>query len=201
MAQEDGLRLQGCTHIAGIDEAGRGPLAGPVIAAAVVLPADFQHAMLNDSKKLTEKQREELFQEITTHSGIRWAFSIVEVAEIDRINILRATHQAMRRAAAQLDPQPDHVLIDGLRVHPFPIAQTPLVKGDGISFSIAAASIIAKVTRDRHMIAMDALHPGYEFAQHKGYGTPIHLERIKLHGPSPIHRRTFLPAKNLEFNF
>ena len=184
--------------MAGVDEAGRGPLAGPVVAAAVILPEGFRHALLNDSKQLRERTRELLFVEITAHTEIRFAFSVVDVEEIDRINILRATHEAMRRAVAQLDPQPQHVLIDGLPVRPFPIAQTALVAGDTLSFSIAAASVIAKVTRDRLMVGMCAKFPGYEFARHKGYGTPQHLAALKKHGPCPIHRRSFLPVRQAE---
>ena len=184
--------------MAGVDEAGRGPLAGPVVAAAVILPQGFRHASLNDSKQLTAATRELLFVEITAHTEIRFAFSVVDVAEIDRINILRATHEAMRRAVAQLDPQPQHVLIDGLPVRPFSIAQTALVAGDTLSFSIAAASVIAKVTRDRIMVEHDAKFPGYDFARHKGYGTPQHLAALKKHGPCPIHRRSFLPVRQAE---
>ena len=184
--------------MAGVDEAGRGPLAGPVVAAAVILPEKFSHSLLNDSKQLTERKRDALYTEITAHSEIRWAFAIVESDEIDRLNILRATHEAMRRAVAQLDPQPQHVLIDGLPVRPFPLPQTALVGGDARSFSIAAASIIAKVTRDRLMRGHDAKFPGYDFARHKGYGTPQHLAALKQHGPCPIHRRSFLPVRQAE---
>jgi len=127
--------------------------------------------------------------------------AVVEAEEIDRLNILRATHEAMRRAVAALAAKPDHVLIDGLPVHPFPIAQTALVGGDGLSFSIAAASVIAKVTRDRIMVDMDARHPGYGFAQHKGYGTELHLAKLRVHGPCPIHRRSFSPVQQTEFPF
>ena len=148
LAHEDELRARGLHFVAGVDEAGRGPLAGPVVAAAVILPERFRHASLNDSKQLRERARETLYGELTTNGDIYWSLAIVESDEIDRLNILRATHEAMRRAVAQLDPQPQHVLIDGLPVRPFPVAQTALVGGDGISFSIAAASIIAKVTRD-----------------------------------------------------
>ena len=198
LAHEDKLRARGLRFVAGVDEAGRGPLAGPVVAAAVILPQGFRHASLNDSKQLTAATRELLFVEITAHTEIRFAFSVVDVAEIDRINILRATHEAMRRAVAQLDPQPQHVLIDGLPVRPFSIAQTALVAGDTLSFSIAAASVIAKVTRDRIMVEHDAKFPGYDFARHKGYGTPQHLAALKKHGPCPIHRRSFLPVRQAE---
>jgi len=197
---EEALRRSGIRVIAGIDEAGRGPLAGPVVAAAVILPPGFTHEKLTDSKKLTESQRETIFQELTPRTDVCWAVSVVEAGEIDRINILRATHQAMRNAAAALAFQPQHVLIDGLPVRPFPFPQTALVKGDARSFSIAAASVIAKVTRDRIMFELDARYPAYGFAQHKGYGTALHLERLRTHGPSPIHRKTFAPvARQLEF--
>ena len=184
--------------MAGVDEAGRGPLAGPVVAAAVILPEGFRHDSLNDSKQLSERTRESLYAEITAAGDIRWAHAIVESDEIDRLNILRATHEAMRRAVAKLDPQPQHVLIDGLPVRPFPIEQTALVGGDALSFSIAAASIIAKVTRDRIMVAHGAKFPGYDFARHKGYGTPQPLAALKQHGPCPIHRRSFQPVRQAE---
>ena len=193
LAHEDSLRARGLLFIAGIDEAGRGPLAGPVVAAAVILPADFTHDVLNDSKQLSERRRERIYAELTARSDIRIAFAIVEPEEIDRINILRATHEAMRRAAKQLAP--DHVLIDGLPVRDFPIPQTALVGGDALSFSIAAASIIAKVTRDRIMVEHHARHPAYGFAKHKGYGTPQHLAALRQHGPCPIHRRSFSPVQ------
>ena len=201
LRHERKLRASGCVHIAGIDEAGRGPLAGPVVAAAAILPQRFRHKTLDDSKKLSPGQREVIYAELTAQAEICWAFAVVETEEIDRINILRATHQAMRRAVAALTTMPDHVLIDGLPVHPFPIPQTALVGGDALSFSIAAASVIAKVTRDRIMVEMDQRHPGYEFAQHKGYGTALHLARLKQHGPCPIHRRSFLPVQQAEFPF
>ena len=198
LAHEDLLRARGLLFVAGVDEAGRGPLAGPVVAAAVILPEGFRHGLLNDSKQLTERRRDAIFSEITSSTEIRWAHAIVESDEIDRLNILRATHEAMRRAVAKLDPPPQHVLIDGLPVRPFPIAQTALVGGDALSFSIAAASVIAKVTRDRIMVAHDAKFPGYNFARHKGYGTPQHLAALKKHGACPIHRRSFLPVRQAE---
>lgn len=194
LAHEDALRAQGFHRIAGIDEAGRGPLAGPVVAAAVVLPARFRHKLLNDSKQLTEVRREALYTELTTHSEISWSVSVVDVEEIERLNILRASQEAMRRAVDALPLPADHALIDGLPVHPFPLPQTALVGGDGLSFSIAAASILAKVIRDRLMVALDALHPHYGFAQHKGYGTPLHLAKLREHGPCAIHRRSFGPV-------
>ncbi len=192
---ERALRAQGCALIAGIDEAGRGPLAGPVVAAAVILPEDYTHAALTDSKKLTARMRDRLYEEIISDARIGWALAVVESEEIDRLNILRATHEAMRRAVSALRSTPVHVLIDGLSVHPFPIQQTALVGGDGLSFSIAAASVIAKVTRDRLMVELDARYPNYEFARHKGYGTALHLAKLRAHGPCPIHRRSFLPVQ------
>ncbi|MDB6172474.1 MAG: rnhB [Chthoniobacteraceae bacterium] len=195
------LRTNGCNIVAGIDEAGRGPLAGPVVAAIAILPANFRHGFLRDSKQLTHKQRDEIYSELTTRKNLFWAVEVVENEEIDRINILRATHEAMRRTARRLFPQPDHVLIDGLPVPHFPLPHTALVGGDGLSYSIAAASVIAKVTRDRIMAQMDELHPGYDFSRHKGYGTALHLERLKEHGPCPIHRRTFLPVRQALFPF
>jgi len=201
LKHERRLRTRGFAIIAGIDEAGRGPLAGPVVAAAVILPERFRHALLNDSKQLTELRRESIYAELTANAEVHWALAVVEVEEIERLNILRATHEAMRRAVAALAALPDHVLIDGLPVHPFPIAQTALVGGDALSFSIAAASVIAKVTRDRIMVEMDARHPGYGFAQHKGYGTALHLAKLRAHGPCPIHRRSFIPVQQTEFPF
>jgi ribonuclease HII len=194
------LRKSGVEIVAGIDEAGRGPLAGPVVAAAVILPEKFRHKVLTDSKKLGPEVREKLYCEITTNTAITWAVSVVESEEIDKINILRATHQAMRRAVAALTTQPHHVLIDGLPVKPFPLPQTALVGGDAKSFSIAAASIIAKVTRDRIMVEMDRVYPGYNFSQHKGYGTPEHLGNLKSNGPCPIHRRSFLPVREAQLD-
>jgi len=191
-------------RVAGVDEVGRGPLAGPVVAAAVVFPTGVPRrlaALLDDSKKLTEKKREVLFEELTSREEIHWAFSIVDPEEIDRINILRATHEAMRGAVAALLEPPEHVLIDGLEVRPFPIAQTALVGGDALSFSIAAASVIAKVTRDRLMVRMDSMYPQYGFAAHKGYGTAQHLASLREHGPCPIHRRSFAPVQQTFFPF
>ena len=194
---EERLRASGFCTIAGVDEAGRGPLAGPVVAAAVILPHGFAHPRLNDSKRLSEKIRASLVLELSEDPAV--ASAVVEVGpeEIDRLNILRATHEAMRRAVAGLHPEPDHVLIDGLPVRPFPKPQTALVGGDGLSLSIAAASIFAKVTRDRLMLALDAQYPQYAFAQHKGYGTALHLARLQMHGPCPAHRRSFAPVRQL----
>ncbi len=198
LAHEDALRARGLRFIAGVDEAGRGPLAGPVVAAAVILPPGYTHPILNDSKKLTHRKRDLLFAELTADSAIVWSFAVVDAGEIDRINILRATHEGMRRAVAGLTTQPEHVLIDGLPVRPFPVEQTALVGGDGLSFSIAAASVIAKVTRDRLMLELDVQFPNYGFAKHKGYGTAAHLAALKAHGPCPFHRRSFLPVRQAE---
>ena len=194
LKHENALRKTGLRWIAGIDEAGRGPLAGPVVAAAVILPAGFRHAGIDDSKKLTPEKREEIYSALILRADICWAVSIVEHDEIDRINILRASHEAMRRAVRALATLPEHALIDGLPVRPFPVPHTAIVKGDGQCKSIAAASILAKVTRDRIMVCLDAEFPFYGFAQHKGYPTGLHLERLKIHGPCPIHRKTFLPV-------
>ena len=201
LRHERELRARGFARIAGIDEAGRGPMAGPVVAAAAILPERFRHRRLTDSKQLSAQNREEIYTELTTNEGVAWSVCVVEVEEIDRINILRASHQAMRRAVAALSIVPDHVLIDGLPVRPFPVQQTALVGGDARSFSIAAASVLAKVTRDRIMVELDRVHPGYEFAQHKGYCTELHLARLRTHGPCPIHRKTFLPVQQALFPF
>jgi len=201
LRHERALRKTGVRHVAGIDEAGRGPLAGPVVAAAVILPDDFRHQVLTDSKQLSAPVRETLYGELTTEgNGVLWAVAMVESEEIDRINILRATHQAMRQAVAALPFLPGHALIDGRPVRPFPVPHTALVGGDGISFSIAAASILAKVTRDRLMAEMDVRYPGYHFAQHKGYGTAEHLAMLRAHGPCPIHRRSFLPVRQAQMD-
>lgn len=179
--------------MAGIDEAGRGPLAGPVSAAAVILPEDFHLDKLNDSKKLSEKVREQVFTQITTSQNVQWGHAFIDAAEIDQLNILQATHAAMARAVAKL-PTCDYALIDGRPVKDFPLPSEGIVKGDGKSLSIAAASVIAKVMRDRLMIEMDVKYPQYRFAKHKGYGTKIHLEALATHGPCPLHRRSFAPV-------
>lgn len=197
---ENTLRAAGFRVVAGIDEAGRGPLAGPVCVAAVVLPDDFSHPVLNDSKQLSEVKRERLYEEITANARIRWHCVTVEPAEIDRINILQATWAGMRRAALALQPVPDAVLIDGKPVKQYPLHQVALVKGDSLSYSIAAASIIAKVTRDRLMVAMARRHPAYGFEIHKGYPTPAHLAALRQHGPCPEHRRSFGPVAQLELD-
>lgn len=197
---ENMLRSAGFRIVAGIDEAGRGPLAGPVCVAAVVLPDDFTHPVLNDSKQLTEAKRERLYEEITADTRIRWHCVSVEPGEIDRINILQATWEGMRRAALGLTPLPDATLIDGKPVKLFPMHHVALVKGDSLSYSIAAASIIAKVTRDRFMTALARQHPEYGFEVHKGYPTPRHLAALKKHGPCPHHRRSFGPVAQLELD-
>ena len=180
----------GFTHVAGIDEAGRGPLAGPVMAAAVILPAGLSISGVDDSKKLTPDKRETLF-EIIMVQALAVGVGIMSPAEVDRINILQATRRAMLSAVQQLSPQPDFLLIDGISTIESAVPQKTIKKGDSLSLSIAAASIIAKVTRDRHMIKMDAKYPGYGFAGHKGYGSAAHLDAIRRLGPSPIHRLTF----------
>ena len=202
---EHELLQKGMSRIAGIDEAGRGPLAGPVVAAAVILPTDWiQGGMpkklkkVNDSKQLNQGERELLFAELTTHPAICHAVAQVDERMIDQINILQATHRAMNLALAKLDPPPRHALVDGWRVKTLACPQTAIVRGDSLSFSIAAASIIAKVTRDRMMMAFHELYPAYGFNEHKGYGTPVHLAAIKRHGPCPIHRMTFAPIRAVQ---
>ena len=190
-------KKSGATWVTGIDEAGRGPLAGPVSAAAVILPAGFKHDLLDDSKKLTEKRRELLYEELTSRNDVLWSLAYAEVDEIEKINILRATHAAMARAALSLSQVPDFCLIDGLPVPNFPLPSEGIVKGDGKSLSIAAASIIAKVSRDRLMLEYAEQYPAYGFERHKGYGTKLHMEALREHGPCPIHRKTFAPIADL----
>ena len=177
--------------IAGVDEAGRGPLAGPVVAAAVILPPDTDIFYLNDSKKVPEKRRELLFDEIR-EKAVSYGIGIVGEARIDEINILQATYEAMRQAIASLQPAPGILLNDAVKIPEVETAQVPIIHGDAKSVSIAAASILAKVTRDRIMREMDERYPGYGFAKHKGYGTAEHMEAIRTLGPCPIHRRTFI---------
>jgi ribonuclease HII len=191
------LRAAGHNCVAGIDEAGRGPLAGPVMAAAVILPDDFAHDSLNDSKQLSEKQREIIHAELHADGRLLISWAMASVEEIDRLNILRASHLAMERAVSGLPRAPDICLIDGLPVARFPHKHEGVVQGDALSLSIAAASVIAKVERDRFMLAADAQWPQYGFASHKGYGTPQHLARLKEHGPCPLHRRSFQPVAQL----
>ena len=179
------------TYICGIDEAGRGPLAGPVAAGAVILPKDCTILYLNDSKKLSEKRREELFLEIQ-EKAVAWKVGIVSPARIDEINILQATYEAMREAVAGLGIVPDVLLNDAVKIPGIEIPQVPIIKGDAKSVSIAAASILAKVTRDHIMEEYDKLYPQYGFAKHKGYGTAAHIQAIREYGPCPIHRRSFI---------
>jgi ribonuclease HII len=191
---EQRLISRGYTKIAGVDEAGRGPLAGPVSAAAVILPAGFVCPFLNDSKKLSKKRRELLYTEITSNPGVAWAVAMVAPEEIDEINILRATHKAMGLALDALKPAADVALIDGLAVKGLSLPHEALVKGDSLSLSIAAASVIAKVTRDRFMETIDIEFPVYGFAKHQGYGTRAHIEALKTYGPCRHHRRSFQPV-------
>lgn len=195
------IRALGFSAIAGIDEAGRGALAGPVVAAAVILPEKFRHKRLKDSKQLLPERREQIYREVTSDERICWAVGIIDSVEIDRLNILRATHQAMRTAVAALRMQPDHALIDGLPVYPFPLPQTAVIDGDCYSLSIAAASVIAKVTRDVMMREFCARFPEYCFSQHKGYATELHVAKLHAHGPCPIHRRSFEPVAQPVFSF
>ncbi len=187
---------EGANIVAGIDEAGRGPLAGPVVAAAVILPREFRHKTLNDSKQLSPAQREEIYEELTVNPSIRWAVGSSSVEIIEQYNILRASERAMHVALINLPVAPDFVLVDGHRCRAILARQRPIVRGDAKSFSIAAASVIAKVTRDRLMVELDKQYPLYGFAEHKGYGTPEHLAAIETHGPCPIHRRTFAPVRH-----
>lgn len=177
--------------ICGIDEAGRGPLAGPVVAGAVILPTDCEILYLNDSKKLTEKRREALFLEIK-EKAVAWNVGIVDAAEIDQINILQATYEAMRKAITGLEVTPDLLLNDAVEIPDVQIPQVKIIKGDAKSVSIAAASILAKVTRDHLMIEYDQKYPDYGFARHKGYGTGVHIEAIRDYGTCPLHRKTFI---------
>ncbi len=192
-AWERALWAQGRTYVAGVDEAGRGPLAGPVVAAAVILPPDFDGAGIRDSKKLSAVARERAEARILTEA-LAVGIGMVEAAEIDRLNILRATHQAMRCALHALAIPVDAVLVDGLPVPDLHPCCQAVVKGDDRCFSIAAASIIAKVTRDRLMCACAEQYPEYGFARHKGYPAPEHLAALEQHGPCPLHRRSFAPV-------
>jgi len=205
LSQECEQWRKGLTLVAGVDEAGCGPLAGPVVAAAVVFPCAWLQSGLprklrglNDSKQLGPEQREKFFQILTTHPEVRHAIATVDVEMIDRINIRQAAWRAMNIALDQLQPRPEHALIDGLRIRWLPYPQTALVDGDCKSYSIAAASVLAKVTRDRIMVELDHQFPAYGFAEHKGYGTPQHLAAITALGPCAIHRRSFAPFRPVE---
>ena len=192
LRHERSLWESGRSFIAGVDEVGRGPLAGPVVAAAVILPRDFGVLGIDDSKKLSPKKREELY-EVIKETALAWAIGRVGPERIDEINILEATKEAMAQAVQGLPVRPDHVLIDGnFTVRAIGLPQTAIVKGDANSTSIAAASILAKVTRDRYMEEMAQVYPGYAFESNKGYGTASHYEGLKKLGPTPIHRRTFI---------
>ena len=186
------LWQQGLTHVAGVDEAGRGPLAGPVVAAAVIFPEEFFLAGVDDSKKLSHDRREQLYPQILANCH-SYGVGIVSVAEIDQINIYQAAMLAMRQALDQLSPAAQHVLVDGRRNPKIDLPQTSIIKGDALSFTIGAASIIAKVTRDRLMLDYHRAFPQYGFDQHKGYATRSHLTALQQHGPCEIHRRSFRP--------
>lgn len=188
-------RSQGFKAIAGIDEAGRGPLAGPVMAAACVIPEGLYFRHINDSKQLSAEMREQIFEELINHAEVSFAVGVICQSEIDRINIFQATICAMLQAVAGLSLIPDYLLVDGLQLPHPRIPSLKLIKGDAISQSIAAASVIAKVTRDRFMVENDARWPQYGFKKHKGYGTPQHLAALAEHGPCPLHRFSFAPVK------
>ena len=185
-AWEKGFKL-----VAGVDEVGRGPLAGPVLAAAVILPQEVSINGINDSKKLSPAKRDILFEEVKKQA-VCWSVGIATVAEIDRLNILQASLLAMQRAVYSLNNSPEYVLVDAVQIPEVSLPQLPIIKGDGKSISIAAASIVAKVTRDRMMERFDREYPQYGFAGHKGYGTPGHLKALKVNGISPLHRRSFI---------
>ncbi len=195
LSLEKELQAQGYSLICGVDEAGRGPLCGPVVAAACILPPDYDIPELNDSKKLTPKKREKLF-EIVKEQAIAYAVASATPEEIDALNILNADMLAMRRAIEALSPAADFALIDGNVVRNIPIPAKAVVKGDAISASIAAASILAKVTRDRICEEDDASYPQYGIKKHKGYPTKDHMDAVRKYGPSPIHRRSFLKFLN-----
>ena len=186
LAHENGFEV-----VCGIDEAGRGPLAGPVFAAAVILPDGLEDIGINDSKKLSEKKRESLF-ELICEKAVSYGIGTASEAEIDEINILQATYEAMREAVSKLEPVPQILLNDAVTIPDVIIPQVPIIKGDAKSISIAAASIVAKVTRDRMMVEYDKVMPEYGFASNKGYGAAAQIEALKKYGPSPIHRATFI---------
>jgi ribonuclease HII len=202
------LVSRGITRIAGVDEAGRGPLAGPVLAAAVIFPVEWilrgppaPLRGINDSKQLSAAAREEFYRELTSRPEICHGVAQADARLIDEINILRATHHAMNLALEQLSPPARHALVDGLRVKTLRLPHTAIVRGDSLSFSIAAASILAKVSRDRLMVEFDRQYPGYGFAGHKGYGTAEHLAALRERGACPIHRRSFAPLRPAQGEF
>lgn len=188
---EDAARRDGFCAVCGIDEAGRGPLAGPVFAAAVILPEHAVIEGLNDSKKVSPEKREALY-DVIVRTAPAWGVGFATEREIDEINILQATFLAMKRAFGRLGARPDCALVDGNRMPALGVDTRLIVKGDALSASVAAASILAKVSRDRVMREIDGIYPGYGFAQHKGYGTALHIERLRELGPCPVHRKTFL---------
>ncbi len=192
-ALENAARRRGALRIAGLDEVGRGPMFGPVVAAAVILPSGCSLQGLTDSKQLTEKQRNE-FDAIIRVEAAAWAIAAVDVETIDRINIRRASLLAMRMAVEQLAEAPDYLLIDGRDTIEWPCAQQAVVGGDARSVSIAAASVLAKVHRDRLLVELDAVYPGYGLARHKGYCSPEHMEALRRLGPTPLHRKSYAPV-------
>ena len=197
---EEAVRKHGALRIAGLDEVGRGPLFGPVVAAAVILPRGCRLQGLTDSKKLSEKKRNELDVEIRANA-VCWAISEVDAETIDRINIRRASLLAMRRAVEQLALSPDFLLIDGRDTIDWDCEQQAVVKGDATSFSIAAASVLAKVYRDRLLVELDGVYPGYGLARHKGYGSPEHIAALERLGPTPLHRRSYRPVAQAMLRF
>lgn len=198
---EQAARSQGYRSIAGIDEAGRGPLAGPVVAAACIIPEKILFPGLDDSKRLSERQREVLFQQITTHPEVIYGVGIVDAQTIDAINIFQATIVAMLEAVKALSSAPDYLLVDGLKLPHPEIPTLKIIRGDSLSHSIAAASVIAKVTRDKMMLEYDLKWPEYEFKKHKGYGTARHMAALAEHGTCPIHRMTFAPCSSIREKF
>ena len=184
-------QYEGYGAVCGIDEVGRGPLAGPVVAGAVILPPDCEILYLNDSKKLSEKKRELLYDEIM-EKAVATGIGVISPARIDEINILQATYEAMRMAISNLKVQPSVLLNDAVTIPLVEIPQVPIIKGDAKSVSIAAASIIAKVTRDHMMVEYEEIYPGYSFASNKGYGSAAHMAALREYGPCPLHRRTFI---------
>jgi ribonuclease HII len=192
---ENEARNAGFSTIAGVDEVGRGPLAGPVVVAACILPDRFSLEGLNDSKQLTKEKREQIFDILSTNPLVRYSISVFDHTEIDRLNILQATLLGMQEAIMKLEPNPDFVLIDGNRGPKIDIPYKAIVDGDKKSASIAAASVIAKVTRDNLMLELDRKYPLWKFSQHNGYGTKLHLKLIQEHGVSPVHRQSFSPVR------
>lgn len=194
---ETELWEQGHTHIAGVDEAGRGPLAGPVVAAAAILPRGWKLEGLDDSKKIGDEQRREELAEAIKRGAVAWAVGVAEAEEIDRLNIRRASLLAMHRALQALGVQPTYVLLDAFTIPECPLPQRGIIKGDALSLSIAAASVLAKTTRDRRMRELDVQYPGYGLAEHKGYPTASHVQALRDRGVLPIHRRSFAPVREV----